>query len=147
MAGPALGALAAATALTAARIAGQDATADQHQTARVVATLAATLVIAVTFHFLIALPDGRLVRPGRRILAALGYVSAVGTSAGLAAAHEPFGVMAGAFVWPLAVLCALPAVRMRYVRTAGHDRERMQWLGTGLLVAGEMALSPGYSIC
>ncbi len=48
--------------------------------------------------------------------------------------------MAGAFVWPLALLCALPAVRMRYVRTAGHDRERMQWLATGLLVAAEVAL-------
>src|SRR5580704_4030083 len=126
----ALGALAAATALTAAR----------HQTARVVATLAAPLVIAISFHFLLALPDGRLVRSGRRILAVLGYVSAAGTGAGLAVVHQPFGVIAGAFVWPLALLCALPAARMRYVRTAGHDRERMQWLGTGLLVAAEVAL-------
>jgi putative ABC transport system ATP-binding protein len=136
----ALGALAAATALTAARIAAHDGTADQHQTARAVATLAAPLVIAVSFHFLLALPDGRLVQSGRRILAVLGYVSAVGTGAGLAVAHQPFGVIAGAFVWPLALLCALPAARMRYVRTAGHDRERMQWLGTGLLVAAEVAL-------
>jgi signal transduction histidine kinase len=29
---------------------------------------------------------------------------------------------------------------MRYVHTAGHDRERMQWLGTGLLVAAEVVL-------
>jgi signal transduction histidine kinase len=136
----ALGALIAATALTAARIADQDGTSDQHQTARVVATLAAPLVIAVSFHFLLALPDGRLVKPGRRTLAVLGYVSAVGTGAGLAVARQPFGVMAGAFVWPLALLCALPAGRMRYVRTAGHDRERMQWLGTGLLVAAVAAL-------
>jgi signal transduction histidine kinase len=136
----ALGALVAATALTAARIAGQDGTADQHQTARVVATLAAPLVIAVSFHFLLALPDGRLVKSGRRTLAVLGYVSAVGTGAGLAVARQPFGVMAGALVWPLALLCALPAGRMRYVRTTGHDRERMQWLGTGLLVAAVVAL-------
>jgi signal transduction histidine kinase len=136
----ALGALVAATALTAARIAGQDGTADQHQTGRVVATLAAPLVIAVSFHFLLALPDGRLVKPGRRTLAVLGYVGAVGTGAGLAVAGQPFGVLAGAFVWPLALLCALPAGRMRYVRTTGHDRERMQWLGTGLLVAAEVAL-------
>jgi len=136
----ALGALAAATALTAARIAAHDGTADRHQTARVVATLAAPLVIAISFHFLLALPDGRLVRSGRRVLAVLGYVSAVGTGAGLAIVHQPFGVIAGAFVWPLALLCALPAARMRYVRTAGHDRERMQWLGTGLLVAAEVAL-------
>jgi len=137
---PALGALAAATALTAARIAAHDGTADRHQTARAVATLAAPLVIAVSFHFLLALPDGRLAQSGRRILAVLGYVSAVGTGAALAVAHQPFGVIAGAFVWPLALLFALPAARMRYVRTAGHDRERMQWLGTGLLVAAEVAL-------
>jgi len=136
----ALGALAAATALTAARIAAQDGTADQHQTARAVATLAAPLVIAVSFHFLLALPDGRLARSGRRILAVLGYVSALGTGVGLAVAHQPFTVLAGAVVWPLALVCALPAARMRYVRTAGHDRERMQWLGTGLLVAAEVAL-------
>jgi signal transduction histidine kinase len=136
----ALGALVAATALTAARIAAQDGTADQHQTARAVATLAAPLVIAVSFHFLLALPDGHLVRSGRRILAGLGYVSALGTGAGLAIAHQPFTVMAGAVIWPLALLCALPAARMRYIRTAGHDRERMQWLGTGLLVAAVVAL-------
>ena len=136
----ALGGLIAATALTAARIAAQDGSADQHQTARAVATLAAPLVIAVSFHFLLALPDGRLVRSGRRILAALGYVSALGTGAGLAVAHQPFTVLAGAIVWPLALVCALPAARMRYVRTAGRDRERMQWLGTGLLVAAEVAL-------
>jgi signal transduction histidine kinase len=136
----ALGGLVAATALAAARIAAQDGTADQHQTARAVATLAAPLVIAVSFHFLLALPDGRLVRSGRRILAVLGYVSALGTGAGLAVAHRPFTVLAGAFVWPLALVCALPAARMRYVRTVGHDRERMQWLGTGLLVAAEVAL-------
>jgi hypothetical protein len=47
----ALGALAAATALTAARIAAHDGTADRHQTARAVATLAAPLVIAGSFHF------------------------------------------------------------------------------------------------
>ena len=92
----ALGGLIAATALTAARIAAQDGSADQHQTARAVATLAAPLVIAVSFHFLLALPDGRLVRSGRRILAVLGYVSALGTGAGLAVAHQPFTVLAGA---------------------------------------------------
>jgi signal transduction histidine kinase len=136
----ALGALIAAAALTAARIGARDGAADQHQAARAVATLAAPLVIAVSFHFLLALPDGRLVTSGRRILAGLGYLSAVGTGAGLAVARQPFGVMTGALVWPLAVLCALPAGRIRYGRTSGHDRERMQWLGTGLLVAGTVAL-------
>ena len=136
----ALGALVAAVALTAARIAGPDGTAGPHQSARIVATLAAPLVIAVGFHFLIALPDGRLARPARRVLAVLGYLAAVGIGAGLAAAGEPFGVLAATLTWVLALVCALPAARMRYVRTAGHDRERMQWLATGLLVAVEVAL-------
>ena len=117
----ALGALVAATALTAARIAGQDGTADQHQTARAVATLAAPLVIAVSFHFLLALPDGRLVQPGRRILAVLGYVSAVGTGAGLAVAHQPFRCHGGRV--RLAARAAVrPAGRPDALRPYGRAR-------------------------
>ena len=107
------------------------------------ATLAAPLVIAISFHFLIALPDGRLGRPGRRITAGLGYASAAGTGIGLAIAGQPFPLLAGALIWPLAILCALPATRLRYLRAAGHDRERMQWLGTGLAVAASVALISG----
>ena len=61
----ALGALTGAVALTAARL-GADHGPHQ-QAARVLATLAGPLVIAISFHFLLALPDGRLARPGRRI--------------------------------------------------------------------------------
>ena len=85
------GALTAAVALTAARIAGQDGAGDRHQTARVLATLAAPLVIAISFHFLIALPDGRLGRPGRRITVGFGYASAAGTGIGLALAGQQAG--------------------------------------------------------
>ena len=79
----ALGALSGAVALTASRLGGQ------YQAARAVATIAASLVIAISFHFLLALPDGRLARPGRRIAAGLGYASAVGTGIGLAIAGQP----------------------------------------------------------
>ena len=121
----ALGALTGAVALTAARLGRPVAggAGGGH--------LAASLVIAISFHFLIALPDGRLGRPGRRIVAGLGYASAVGTGIGLAIAGEPFPLMAGALIWLLAVLCALPATRLRYLQAAGRDKERMQWLGTG----------------
>ena len=129
-----LGALTGAVALTAARL------GEQHQAARAVATIAASLVIAISFHFLIALPDGRLARPGRRIVVGLGYASATGTGIGLAIAGQPFPLMAGALIWPLAILCALPATRLRYLRAAGHDKERMQWLGTGLAVTASIAL-------
>ena len=128
----ALGALTGAVALTAARLGGPQG--------RAVATIAASLVIAISFHFLLALPDGRLARPGRRIVVGLGYASAAGTGIGLAIAGQPLPLMAGALIWSLAVLCALPATRLRYLRAAGHDKERMQWLGTGLAVAASVAL-------
>ena len=130
----ALGALTGAVALTAARMGAQQ------QAARVLATLTAPLVIAISFHFLLALPDGRLGRPGRRIVAGLGYATAVGTGIGLALAGQPFPPLAGALIWLLAVLCALPAARLRYLRATGHDKERWQWLGTGLVVAASVAL-------
>jgi signal transduction histidine kinase len=128
----AVGALTGAVALTAARLGGPQG--------RAVATIAASLVIATSFHFLLALPDGRLARPGRRIVVGLGYASAAGTGIGLAIAGQPLPLMAGALIWSLAVLCALPATRLRYLRAAGHDKERMQWLGTGLAVAASIAL-------
>ena len=59
----ALGALDGAVALTAAQMSGQYQAAGQHA-ARVLATLAGTLVIAISFHFLLALPDGRLAGRG-----------------------------------------------------------------------------------
>jgi signal transduction histidine kinase len=137
------GALTAAVALTAARFASQGpagSPGDQHGAARVVATLAAPLVIAISFHFLIALPDGRLGGRGRRIAVSLGYAGAIGTGLGLAIAAKPFSLVAGALIWALATLCALPATRLRYLRAGGHDKEQLQWLGTGLVVAADVAL-------
>ncbi len=128
------GALAGAVALTAARMGAQ------HHPARLAATVIAPLVIAISFHFLLALPDGRLGRPAFRAVAALGYAGALGTGVGLALAGRPFPVMAGALIWPLAVLCALPFTRHRYLQAAGRDAERMQWLGVGLVVAATVGL-------
>ena len=116
----ALGALTGAVALTAARLGGQYQAAGQHA-ARVLATLAGTLVIAISFHFLLALPDGRLGQPGRRLMAGLGYASAVVTGIGLAVAGEPFPLMAGA-----ADLAARGAVR-----PAGHPAALPQGGGPG----------------
>ena len=135
----ALGALTGAVALTAARLGAQDQGAGHHA-ARVLATLAGPLVIAISFHYLLALPDGRLGQPGRQLMAGLGYASAFGTGIWLAIAGRPFPLTAGAVIWPLAVLCALPATRLRYLKAAGRDKERMQWLGTGLVVAATVAL-------
>ncbi len=134
-----LGALAGTVGLTAARIGASEG--DARGPARILATLAACGVIAVSFHYLLALPDGRLGRPGRRIMTALGYASAAGTGIGLAVAGQPFTVTAGAVIWPLAVACALPATRLRYLQAAGRDKERLQWLGAGLVIAASVALT------
>src|SRR5436190_14816524 len=48
--------------------------------------------------------------------------------------------MAGGLIWLLAVLTALPVTRLRYLKAAGRDKERMQWLGAGVLVAATVAL-------
>jgi signal transduction histidine kinase len=132
------GALAAAVALTAARLASHPGS--QHAAARAAATLAGTLVIAISFHFLLALPDGQLGGRARRIAAALGYASAVATGLGLAIAGKPFPLPVAAVIWSLAAACALPAVRFRYAATAGRSRERMQWLGVGAVLAADVAL-------
>jgi signal transduction histidine kinase len=134
----ALGAVTGTIGLTAARIGASEG--DARGPARMVATLAACAVIAVSFHYLLALPDGRLGRPGRRILAGLGYASAAGTGIALVIAGQPFTLMAGAVIWPVAVACALPATRIRYLRAGGRDKERLQWLGAGLVVAASVAL-------
>ena len=135
----ALGALVGTVGLTAARIGASEG--DARGPARVLATLAACGVIAVSFHYLLALPDGRLGRPGRRVLAGLGYASAAGVSIGLIVAGQPFTLAAGTVIWPLAVACALPFTRLRYLTAAGRDKERLQWLGAGLVIAASVALT------
>jgi signal transduction histidine kinase len=131
------GALVASIALTAARI-GDAAPAGQHQAARGAATLAMPLIIAISVHLLLALPDGRLGGRGRRAGAGLAYAAAAGAGIVLAAAGRPFP--AAALIWPLAAACALPAVRLRYLTVAGRDRERMQWVSAGAVLAADTAL-------
>ncbi len=133
------GALVGAVALTAGRIADQTPTG-QHAAARAIATVAAPLVIAISLHFLIALPDGRLTGQARRAAVGIAYATALGPGLALAVAREPFPAVAVALIWPLAVLAALPAARGRYFAAAGRDRERMQWLAIGSVVAADVAL-------
>jgi len=135
----AFGALIASIALTAARI-GDEAPAGQHQAARTAATLAGPVIIAISVHLLLALPDGRLGGRGRRAGAGLAYAAAAGTGISLAIAGRPFPAAAAALIWPLAAACALPAVRLRYLASAGRDRQRMQWMSVGAVLAADTAL-------
>ena len=67
--------------------------------ARDVATLAALVVTAISFHFLLALPDGRLHDSGRRVLAVGGYVVAIAVGLVFVLDHRPFSLADGAISW------------------------------------------------
>jgi signal transduction histidine kinase len=131
--------LAAAVALSAARIA-DEGSGGKHQAARGAATIAVLLTIAISFHLMLALPDGRLGSRARRVSAGTGYAAALGAGLTLAIARHPFPPGAAALTWSLAVACALPAVRFRYLASAGRDRQRMQWIAVGSALAAQTAL-------
>jgi signal transduction histidine kinase len=135
----AFGALAASVGLTAARF-GDETSGGQHTAARSVATLAVPLVIAISVHLLLALPDGSLGGQARRFGAGLAYAAAAATGVALVIAGRPFPAVVAGVGWPLAAACALPAVRLRYLAAAGRDRERMQWMSVGAVAAADTAL-------
>jgi signal transduction histidine kinase len=137
----AFGALAASVALTAARLGSQ--AGGHHQAARGVATFAVPVVIAVSVNMLLALPDGRLTSRARRIGTGLAYAAAATVGLVLAVAGRPFPVWAAAVAWPLAAACALPAVRLRYLAASARDRQRMQWMAVGAVLAADSALVVG----
>ncbi len=132
------GSLAAAVALTAARLGDQ--AGGGHQAARDVATLAVLVIIAISVHLLLALPDGRLAQTTRRAGAALAYAVAAGAGTALVIAGLPVPAWAVAVAWPLAAACALPAVRLRYLTASARDRQRMQWMSVGAVTAADAAL-------
>jgi signal transduction histidine kinase len=132
-------ALAAAVTLAAGRLAATSS-GGSHSAARAVATVGVPLVIAAAFHFLLAFPDGRLGGRPRQVSVGLAYLVAAGAGLALAAASRPFPVAAAAAGAAVAALAALPALRIRYQRAVGHDREAMQWAGIGLAAAADVAL-------
>ena len=134
------GALVASVALTAARLGDQPG---GHPAARGVATFAVPVVIAVSVNMLLALPDGRLASRGRRIGAGIAYAAAAASGLALAVAGRPFPAWAVAVFWPLAAASALPAVRLRYLAASARDRQRMQWMAVGAVLAADSALVAG----
>jgi signal transduction histidine kinase len=108
--------------------------------ARDVATLAAIVVTAISFHFLLALPDGRVPDFARRVLAVGGYVVAVAVGLVFVLDHRPFTVTDGAISWAIAGVLAIAPMRARYIASIGHRRERMEWFGIGVTLAATIAL-------
>jgi signal transduction histidine kinase len=134
----ALDALVAAVALTAGRRAQM---VHASSGARDVATLAALVVTAISFHFLLALPDGRLHDSVRRVMALTGYVAAVAVGLVFVLDHRPFSLADGAISWSIAGLLAIAPMRSRYIGSIGHHRERMEWFGIGVTLAATVALA------
>ena len=133
----AIDALVAAIALAAGRQAGL---MHAQSGARDVATLAALVVTAISFHFLLALPSGRLRDPGRRFLAVAGYVMAVAVGLVFVLDHRPFSLADGAISWAVAGVLAIAPMRSRYIGSIGQRRERMEWFGIGVSLAATVAL-------
>jgi signal transduction histidine kinase len=133
----AVDALVAAVALTAGR---QSEMVHASSGARDVATLAAIVVTAISFHFLLALPDGRLHDSVRRFMAVSGYVVAVAVGLVFVVDQRPFSVTDGAISWSIAGVLAIAPMRARYIGSIGHHRERMEWFGIGVTLAATVAL-------
>ena len=108
--------------------------------ARDLATVAAIEVTAISFHFLLALPDGRLSGMARRTAAVSAYVAALAVGIAFIVAHTPFTVVDGAISWIVAGLLALAPVRARYLGSIGAMRERMDWFGIGITLAATLTL-------
>ncbi len=109
-------------------------------TARGVATLAAIVVTAISFHFLLALPDGRLHDSVRRFMVVSGYVIAVAVGLVFVVDQRPFSLTDGAVSWLVAGALAIAPMRARYIGAIGHHRERMEWFAIGATLAATVAL-------
>ena len=132
-----LDALVAAIALAAGRRA---AALHAWSGSRDLATVAALEVTAISFHFLLALPDGHLRDTARRSAAVTAYVAAFGVAIAFIAAHRQFTVVDGAISWIVAGLLAIAPLRARYLVSIGALRERMDWFGIGISLAATVAL-------
>jgi signal transduction histidine kinase len=136
----AAGAVAASVAAGAGRLAGRH-TGGAHHLAAGVSVVAAAIMVAISVHLLLALPDGRLASAGRRAFAGVAYAAAAAAGITLAVAGRQVPAWAGVLVWSLALLLALPAARLRYDAAAARDRERLQWAAIGTVLACGAALS------
>jgi signal transduction histidine kinase len=147
-----------AASMACYRLAGHLAGAGR-QAAEAAYTTGTLVLIAVSVHLVLALPDGRLTRPAavsrgpvrydrpappsrsRRTAAVLAYAAAVAAGLVLGAQQVTVSVAAGACLWAAALAGAVPALRHEYLAAAGRDRERLQWIGAGAVLASALALA------
>src|ERR1700733_4425455 len=103
-------ALVAAVALTAGRKAEM---LHASSGARDLATLAALVVTAISFHFLLALPDGRLHDSVRRVMACAGYLVVVAVGLVFVVDQRPLSIVDGAVTWTIAGVLAIAPMHNR----------------------------------
>jgi signal transduction histidine kinase len=105
-----------------------------------VRALAVAALPAVGLHLVLALPTGELQVRSHRIVVGVGYGLA------LVAALAVWTARPSVPLWILAVEVAAVALvggglsNARYVKSRGQERQRMQWFGWAVTVAGEIAL-------
>ena len=108
--------------------------------AELVRPLAAALLPAASMHVLLALPNGRVASPGQRRIVVSGY--ALGVAVGVALWTQRPSLP----VWPvvleslLAGALGLIQSNARYERASASDRQRMQVIGLGIMIAAEVAI-------
>ena len=121
------------------RAPGRPSRGGHHQAARGVATFAVPVVIAVSVNLLLALPGRPAGQPGQEVGAGLAYAAAAAVGLVLAAAGRPFPGLGGRRWpgrWPRRAPC--PRCGCATWRAAGRDRERMQWMAVGAVLAADV---------
>jgi signal transduction histidine kinase len=154
----AAGTVAAAASLACYRLGGH-LTGSSGRLAMAASTAGVLILIAVSVHLVLGLPDGQLTRPrpagrtptgtdrpaqpsrGRAAAAIVAYCAAIATGAALGIKDQPVSVAVGALVWAAALSATLPALRLQYVAAAGRERERLQWIGASAVLAAGLALA------
>ncbi len=135
-----LGLLVALVGATGALARLADAQIDPSATWEPIRAFAVLAAVAVMFHLVLGLPDGRLRTRLRLLLAGAGYVSAAAIAAW--AGDDVSAIRQGAF--GLAVVAAVVAAAGfadRCRRANAADRARLQWFGWGVVVAGVVAVA------
>jgi signal transduction histidine kinase len=108
--------------------------------AAVALPVSVALLPATALHLLLSLPQGRLGSRPRRVMAGTAY--ALAAALGLVL----WGQRPDLPTWPLwlvgaaALALGLAPANRRYVRSAGLERQRLQWLGCALVVVVEATL-------
>jgi signal transduction histidine kinase len=127
----------------AAAVIGRTAGGTTAHGARLAATVLPAVLMAVGFHFLRTVPDGRLGRRSGRFDVALGY--SAGLALGLWAWFGPGRMTDTTAVvgWGVVLVVGAVFAAGRYRSAPGVDRQRLQLLGTGGVAAVEVLLVVG----